>query len=98
MLISTLLDYLNSVDHSTAVNYMDANYGPTNPFIDKMEWLIDVERHGRIEVATIKLVQGRFLVESFIHKFMEIRELFTVYEAIQRIELGFGLSLELNLN
>lgn len=98
MLISTLLEHLNSVDHVTAVNYMDANYGPSNPFADKMEWLIDVERHGHVEVATIKLVQGRFIVEAFIHKFMEIRELFTLQEAIQRIELAMNISLELNLN
>lgn len=98
MFIDTLLNHLNASPHVDAVTYMDVNFGPSNPFADKMEWLIDVHRNGHIEVATIKLVSGVFVVDSWIHRFMEIRTYDTLVEAVQRIELAMQLAFELNLN
>lgn len=98
MFIHDLLEKLNVVDTSAAMLYMDMNFDQTDNY-DQIEWDVKVFRKTHVEIATIRLVTGRFIVTEFIHKHMEITaQSDPLTEVIQRIELAMKLSLNLNLN
>lgn len=98
MYIHTLLEKLNAVDTTSAMLYMDMNFDQTDNY-DQFEWNVKVWRKTHVEEATIRLVQGRFIVREFIHKHMEITEQSDpLTEVIQRIELAMKITMDLNLN